>query len=67
MTKSLQFLYDRKINREDAEVIAEALEKAYNIRIANIRKQDILRSAHNISRDQYNGQILLNHLIRRIN
>ncbi|MHA2358239.1 MAG: hypothetical protein ACXABK_05680, partial [Candidatus Heimdallarchaeaceae archaeon] len=63
MIESLILLYDKKIEREEAEAVVEALEKAYNIKISNIRKQDILRSSQHISRDQYNGQLLLNHII----
>ena len=60
-------LYDPDINIKDIDVIVEILKKTYNIHIKEIREYTLDFRAYNETRNQYDGQKLLNKLIEKEN
>ena len=63
MDQSLLLLYDSKINEGEVYLIAQTLSEVYHIDIREIREHKIVPFAFDKSRNQYDGQKLLNNLI----
>ncbi|MCG3216507.1 MAG: peptidase [Candidatus Heimdallarchaeota archaeon] len=63
MNLSLLLLHDSNTNEDDIHTISKKLENVYQIKIGARRIQEIDSFAFDASREQYDGQKLLNKLI----
>ena len=63
MFPSLLILYDSNVFVDEVHEVISAIKHAFDIEIRNIEEYNISESAYNSSRDQYDGQKLLNMLI----
>ena len=63
MNPSILLLYDSKINEGEVNLIAQTLKDVYQISIKEIREHDLADFAYDETRNQYDGQKLLNNLI----
>ena len=63
MNQSLLLLYDSKIKEGEVNLIAQTLTEVYQIDIREIREHEIASFAFDETRNQYDGQKLLNNLI----
>ena len=61
--QSLLLLYDSKIKEGEVNLIAKTLRDVYQINIKEIRAHDTANFAYDKTRNQYDGQKLLNNLI----
>ncbi len=61
--RDLTVFFDPKISLDEINTIAEEISCTYGIQIIEKSELPIISSALNKSRNQYNGQILLNYLI----
>ncbi len=63
MFPSLLILHDSNVFVEDVHEVINALKHSFNIEVSTIKEYNISESAYNSSRNQYDGQKLLNMLI----
>ncbi len=63
MFPSLLVLYDSNVFVDEVHEVINALKHSFSVEINNIEEYNISLSAYNSSRDQYDGQKLLNILI----
>ena len=61
--RDLTIFFDPKISIDEINTIAEEISCTYGIQITEKSELSIISSALNKSRNQYNGQFLLNYLI----
>ena len=63
MFPSLLVIYDSNVCVDEVHEVINALKSTFNVEIKKIEKFNIKASAYNSTRDQYDGQKLLNILI----
>lgn len=63
INQSLLLLHDSKISEGEVNLIAKSLTDVYQIDIKEIREHVVAKFAYDKTRNQYDGQKLLNNLI----